>query len=66
MNQIDFGVMGLNQMTNEFLNWCMKHRDNLEFLKELKTMELRSASAMMHFSNAGKIEVVEENKKNKR
>ena len=29
-NKIDFTVMGLDDMTSDFLNYCMKHRDNLD------------------------------------
>ena len=45
---VDFTVMGLDSLTSDFLNWCMKNRYNLEFIKECKTLEKASQSSVLH------------------
>ena len=52
-NHIDFKVMGLDDMTSEFLNKCMKHRDNLEYEFDCGVQELKSASAQLFFDDLG-------------
>lgn len=46
--RIAFEVMGLDNITADFLNWCMEHRDNLEFIKECKTLDKASQSSVLH------------------
>jgi hypothetical protein len=45
---IDFTCMGLDDITSKFLNWCLQNRDNLEFIKECKTLEKVSQSSTLH------------------
>jgi len=45
---IDFTVMGLDNIASSFLNWCMQNRDNLEFIKECKTLDKASQSSVLH------------------
>lgn len=54
-NQIEFQVMGLDDITSDFLNWCMQHRNNLEYERECKIQELKSASATLYFDDFGAI-----------
>jgi len=49
--QIDFSVMGFDNITSDFLNWAMQNRSNLEFIKSCKTMDLLSTSAVIHFDH---------------
>lgn len=49
--KIDFKVMGLDDFTSDFLNWCMKNRNNLEFLKDKNVLELKSSSANLYFDD---------------
>lgn len=53
--KIEFEVMGLDNMTSDFLNWCMEHRDNLEYEKLCKVQDLKSASATLYFDDFGTI-----------
>lgn len=65
---IDFNVMGFKEEdgTSKFLNWCMHHRDNLEFVRLKKTMDLKSASAEMHFTDLGVLMEIYRHEKDKR
>ncbi len=54
-NNIDFTVMGLDIIASNYLNWCMKNRNNLEYIKECNVMELKSASAGLFFDEMGGI-----------
>ena len=49
--KIDFKVMGLDDFTSDFLNWCMKNRNNLELLKDKNVLELKSSSANLYFDD---------------
>jgi len=46
--RIDFTVMGLDSFSSDFLNWCIENRNNLEFIKECKTLEKVSQSSVLH------------------
>jgi len=45
---IDFTVMGLDSITSDFLNWALQNRDNLEFIKQCKTLEKVSQQSVLH------------------
>lgn len=51
ITRIDFKVMGLDDITDDFLNWALEKRDNLEMLKQYKTLEIVSNSAELHFNH---------------
>ena len=57
---IDFKVMGLDEMTSDFLNWAMEHRDNLETLKQYNTLKIKSNSAILHFDHLCVIRKIED------
>jgi len=59
-NDIDFKVMGLDNHASDFLNWCMQNRDNLEFLKQCKTLEKKAQSSVLHADDMGKIQRVDD------
>jgi hypothetical protein len=40
--------MGLDDLTSDFLNWCMWNRDNLQFIRECKTLEKASQQSVLH------------------
>jgi hypothetical protein len=63
---INFKEAGFDEDTSDFLNWCMKHRDNLEFIKLKKTLELRSASAELHFTDVGVLAEIGRHEKDRR
>lgn len=65
MPHVDFSAMGLDEYADEFLNWCLQYRDNLEWVKQIKVMEIDTGSGTLHFAK-GRIEVIEKNIKNKR
>lgn len=52
--QIDFKLMGMDGKTSEFLNWCMKYRDNLEYVRTDALFEhfegKEKGSAELHFN----------------
>ena len=52
-NKVSFEVMGLDSITSDYLNWALQYRNNLEWFKDMKTMELKSASATMFFDGNG-------------
>lgn len=64
--EIDFTVMGLDEITSDFLNWCMKYRDNLEFIKECKSFEKRSQSFTLHVDHLSVVQTIEDVIKHKR
>lgn len=45
---IDFTVMGLDNYTSDFLNWCMQQRNNLEFIKQCRTLDKESQQSVLH------------------
>ena len=51
LREIDFKVMGLDYTSSEFLNWCMKNRDNLEYIKLCNTLEKISTTVVLHFDH---------------
>lgn len=61
MLNIDFTVMGLDDNTSEFLNWCLKGRDNLEWIKEKEMMESVSTSVIIHFDDLKTIKKITRN-----
>lgn len=65
-NLINFNAAGFDENTSDFLNWCLKHRDNLEFIKLKSTMELKSASAELHFTDLGVLAEIGRHEKDKR
>jgi len=64
--RIKFEVMGLDDITSDFLNWAMEHRDNLEMLKQYKTMEIKSNSAELHFNHLSIIQRIVDKTEHKR
>ncbi len=66
MNSVDFKNLGLDEYVDEFLNWCLEYRDNLEWMKQKKTMELRSTQATLHFDDRGIIKLIEKRLNDKR
>ena len=53
--RIEFEVMGLDSITSDFLNWCLKHRDNFEWIKNHTLMEIKSGSVILYFNEFKKI-----------
>jgi len=60
-NKIDFTVMGLDDMTSDFLNYCMKHRDNLEYERINNVQEIITGSATLFFDDFGTIGRIDKN-----
>lgn len=52
---IDYTVMGYDNLTSDFLNWCMQNRDNLEWIKNHTIMEIKSGSVILYFNGERKI-----------
>ena len=46
--RLDFTVMGLNQEYSDFLNWTLSQYDNLQLIKECKTLEKRGTQTVIH------------------
>ena len=63
---IDFTVMGLDNITNDYLNWCMQNRDNLEFIKQCKTLEKSSQQSVLHHDQFKVIMEIDDMVKNRR
>lgn len=59
-NKIDFTVMGFDREADEFLNWCMEQRDNLEFIRECKTLEKASQASVLHADHLMNIRKIED------
>lgn len=53
---IEFQVMGLDDVSSDFLNWCLQNRDNLQFIKEREVLELQSSHAVIYFDHSKSIE----------
>jgi hypothetical protein len=47
-NQVDFTSLGFDPYDNDFLNWCLKNRYNLQFIRECKTLERQSSQIVIH------------------
>ena len=58
--KIDFTVMGLDYHTNDFLNWCMANRGNIEFIKKCQTLEKASMSSVLHIDHLKRIQKIED------
>jgi len=58
--QIDFTVMGLEVSKSEFLNWCMENIENLEFIRECKTLEKASQASVLHADHLKMIQKIED------
>ncbi len=46
--EIDFKVMGFGQPESDFLNWAMSEYDNLQFIRECKTLEKMGTQTVIH------------------
>lgn len=57
---IDFTVMGLDDVASKFLNWCMENRENLEFIKECKTLDKISQAFTLHLDHESNIQVIDD------
>jgi len=57
--RIEFEVMGLDNITSDFLNWALKYRDNLEFLKGCKVFDKCSQPITMHLDHKAKIQKID-------
>jgi len=53
--EIDYTVMGHDCETSDFLNWCLKYRDNFEWIKNHSLMEIKSGSVILYFNEFKKI-----------
>ncbi len=53
--KIDFKVMGVDEVTSDFLNWCMQNRDNLEFIKDCNTLKKVSTQTVIHHDQTASI-----------
>jgi len=58
--EINFEVMGLDYPTSDFLNWCMRNMNNLEFIKECKTLEKPSKAYTFHIDHLKVIRKIDE------
>jgi len=56
---IDFTVMGFYELDSDFLNWCLKHRNNLEWLKEKQVMESVSTDVKIYFDQSSIIQRID-------
>jgi hypothetical protein len=52
--------MGLDSISSEFLNWCLKERDNLEFIKQCKSLEKPSTSFSAHLDHLAIIQRIDD------
>jgi len=61
MDKIDFTIMGFNDdgCTDEFLNWCMKNRNNLEWVRITRLMDSKATGVVVHFDDLGIIQKVD-------
>jgi hypothetical protein len=57
--RIGFEVMGLNSETSDFLNKCLKNRDNLEFIFLCKVFEKCSQQSILHHDVFGIIQEID-------
>lgn len=58
--EIDFTVMGLDSIASDFLNWCMMNRNNLEFIKQCKSLEKVSQSFTLHIDHLKIIQKIDD------
>ena len=61
MDKIDFKAFGFDEYADDFLNWCMKNRNNLEKIKFKKAFPLKSGSATYYFSDTEIIGRIDKN-----
>jgi len=52
---IDFTVMGLNKEYSDFLNWTLSQYDNLQLIRECKTLEKMSTQTVLHHDKEASI-----------
>lgn len=64
--KISFEVMGLDKITSDFLNWCLSQRDNLEFIRQCKTLEKVSQASVLHSDHLMIIKKIEDVVKHER
>lgn len=56
---IKFTVMGLDDSTSDFLNWAMSQYDNLQLIRECKTLEKMSTQTVIHHDQFASIMIDE-------
>lgn len=59
MDKIDFTIMGFDDNVDDFLNWCMRHRDNLEWARISRLMDNKAIGVVVHFDDLGVIQKID-------
>lgn len=54
-----FKEMGFDENTADFLSWCMKNRNNLEWAKIARLMDNKAIGVMVHFDDLGIIQKID-------
>jgi hypothetical protein len=49
--EIDFTVMGVDDIMSSFLNDCIRHRENLEFIFQCRVLEKASQQSVLHLDH---------------
>ena len=57
--EIDYTIMGHDRITSDFLNKCLKNRDNLEFIFLCKVFEKCSQQSILHHDVFGIIQEID-------
>jgi hypothetical protein len=55
--RIEFEVMGLGREESDFLNWAMSQYDNLQFMRNCRTLEKTSTQTIIHHDQFCSIEI---------
>jgi len=57
---IDFTVMGLDYPMSDYLNYCMKNMNNIEFIKRCEMLEKPSKKYYVHVDHLLVIQKIDE------
>ena len=63
---IDFESMGFDYYASDFLNKCLKNRDNIEFLLQCKVFDKVSQQSVLHHDHLKVIKNIDDVVRHKR
>lgn len=64
--RIDFKSFGFDEYADDFLNWCMVNRENLEFIRKCRIFDKASQQSVLHHDHLKMVREIDDVIKHKR
>jgi len=64
--KVNFADFGFDEYTDDFLNWALMNRDNLEFIRLCKIFDKASQQTILHHDHLKVVKEIDDVLKHKR